>query len=536
MFKVLVIQATNTLSDERTEFLINDRLSFMRFLGLGLSDRVPDARTIWLFREKLTKAGAIKGLFERFDAALRAAGFIAMSGQIIDASLVAAPKQRNTDDEKKALKAGLIPEAWKARPGKLRQKDRDARWTVKFSKAKERPDGTKPPVDIAIPGFGYQNHIGIDRAFGLIRTWMVTDAAAYEGARLREGLLDKTNTASAVWADSAYRSGANEEHLRQRRLRQPDPPQEAAGQADAGKDPSGQCREIEGAVLRRARLRPAEIPHGAVRTNHRDRPRDDENRHGQPRLQCEETDLPADQGDGLSRRSGPRSPGRSTETGTLRPCSTSFNAATSHDTDPRRGVDRTVQLRPATDRQVSAPVSGLRRQDRVDVRARHEHARDHRASAGDLRHRRVADLISAVTDAVLEEVAAWQARPLDTAYPLVFFDAIRVKIRDEGIVRNKAIHIALGVLASGEEVVLGLWVEQNGGAKFWLHVMNKLGPVVRDIMLAVDGLLGLPRPSPRSTEAVAQTCIVHLLRNSMNHRRGRTQALGSGPEGHLPRR
>jgi len=151
MFKVLVIQAANTLSDERTEFLINDRLSFMRFLGLGLADRVPDARTIWLFREKLTKAGAIKGLFERFDAALRAAGFIAMSGQIIDASLVAAPKQRNTDDEKKALKVGLIPEAWKARPGKLRQKDRDARWTVKFSKAKERPDGTKPPVDIAIP-------------------------------------------------------------------------------------------------------------------------------------------------------------------------------------------------------------------------------------------------------------------------------------------------------------------------------------------------------------------------------------------------
>jgi IS5 family transposase len=195
MFKVLVIQATNTLSDERTEFLINDRLSFMRFLGLGLSDRVPDARTIWLFREKLTKAGAIKGLFDRFDAALRAAGFIAMSGQIIDASLVAAPKQRNTDDEKKALKVGLIPEAWKARPGKLRQKDRDARWTVKFSIAKERPDATKPPVDIAIPGFGYQNHIGIDRAFGLIRTWMVTDAAAYEGARLREGLLDKTNTA-----------------------------------------------------------------------------------------------------------------------------------------------------------------------------------------------------------------------------------------------------------------------------------------------------------------------------------------------------
>ena len=86
MFKILVIQAANNLSDERTEFLINDRLSFMRFLGLGLPDRVPDARTIWLFREKLTRVGAIKGLFERFEAALKAAGYIAMSGQIVDAS------------------------------------------------------------------------------------------------------------------------------------------------------------------------------------------------------------------------------------------------------------------------------------------------------------------------------------------------------------------------------------------------------------------------------------------------------------------
>jgi IS5 family transposase len=119
MFKVLVIQAANTLSDERTEFLINDRLSFMRFLGLGLSDRVPDARTIWLFREKLTRAGTIKGLFARFDVTLRAAGFIAMSGQIVDASRVAAPKQRNTQDEKTALEEGRVPQEWKARPGKL---------------------------------------------------------------------------------------------------------------------------------------------------------------------------------------------------------------------------------------------------------------------------------------------------------------------------------------------------------------------------------------------------------------------------------
>ena len=101
----------------------------MRFLGLSLADRVPDARTIWLFREKLTKAGAIKTLFERFDAILREAGFIAMSGQIVDASLIAAPRRRNTDDEKKAIKDGRTPDEWKEKPAKLGQKDRDARWT-----------------------------------------------------------------------------------------------------------------------------------------------------------------------------------------------------------------------------------------------------------------------------------------------------------------------------------------------------------------------------------------------------------------------
>lgn len=215
MFKVLVIQAANTLSDERAEYLINDRLSFMRFLGLGLGDRVPDARTIWLFRERLTRAvldgkPAIEVMFARFDATLRGSGYIAMSGQIIDATLVAAPRQRNTAAEKAEIKAGLVPAEWQSRPAKLRHKDRDARWTVKFTKAKPASDGTLPAVDIAIPTFGYQNHIAIDRGFGLIRTWKATDAAAYEGRVLREGLLDKTNTAGSVWGDTAYRSKANE--------------------------------------------------------------------------------------------------------------------------------------------------------------------------------------------------------------------------------------------------------------------------------------------------------------------------------------
>src|SRR5258708_15634180 len=182
MFKILVIQAANNLSDERAEFLINDRLSFMRFLGLGLSDRVPDARTSWLFREKRTRAGAIKGLFDRFDASLRASGYIAMSGQIVDASLIAAPKQRNTQAEKEAIKAGPVPREWAKKPAKLAHKDRHARGTGQFTKAKTRPDGTTPPVDIAIPAFGYKNHVAIDKEFGLIRTWLATDAAAYHGA------------------------------------------------------------------------------------------------------------------------------------------------------------------------------------------------------------------------------------------------------------------------------------------------------------------------------------------------------------------
>jgi len=129
------------------------------------------------------------------------------------------------------------------------------------------------------------------------------------------------------------------------------------------------------------------------------------------------------------------------------------------------------------------------------------------------------DLISAVTDAVLEEVAAWQARPLEAIYPLVFFDALRVKIRDEGLVRNKAVHIALGVRADGTKEILGLWLEQNEGAKFWLRVMNELkNRGVEDVLIAVvDGLKGFPDAItavfPRAT---VQTCIVHLLRHSLD--------------------
>jgi len=216
MFKVLLLQAMHTLSDERCEYLVKDRLSFMRFLGLGLADPVPDANTIWTFREALKRAGAVEALFARFDAALRAAGYLAMSGQIVDATIVAAPKQRNTQAEKAAIKTGRIPEGWADRPAKLRQKDRDARWTVKVSKAKPREDGT-PQADLAVPAFGYKNHLSIDRRHRLIRRWAATDAAAHDGARLGD-LIDPGNTASGVWADTSYRSARNEALLAGRGL------------------------------------------------------------------------------------------------------------------------------------------------------------------------------------------------------------------------------------------------------------------------------------------------------------------------------
>ena len=129
------------------------------------------------------------------------------------------------------------------------------------------------------------------------------------------------------------------------------------------------------------------------------------------------------------------------------------------------------------------------------------------------------DLVSAVTDAVLDEIAEWQNRPLEALYPLVFFDALRVKIRDEGTVRNKAVYLALGVRADGRKEILGLWIEQTEGAKFWLRVMAELkNRGVEDVLIAVvDGLKGFPEAiTAVFPRAQVQTCIVHLIRGSLD--------------------
>ncbi|MEM7499613.1 MAG: transposase [Pseudomonadota bacterium] len=193
---------------------------------------MPDETTIWRFREALVQAGAVERLFARFDAHLREAGYLAplsdssaiarravMGWQIVDASIIAAPCQCMTDEEKAFVKGGGIPDAWCATPTRLAQKDRDARWTLKRWRRKNRPDGSAI-LEIATPVFGYKSHINADLRQNapraplrdVVRRWSVTDAARRDGRELG-GLLDRENTGSAVWADTAYRSQKNEKKI-----------------------------------------------------------------------------------------------------------------------------------------------------------------------------------------------------------------------------------------------------------------------------------------------------------------------------------
>ena len=198
MFKSLVLQSLYNLGDDAAEYLIRDRLSFMRFLDLGLADKGPDAKTIWLYREHWTQAGVVEALFERFDQVLRDGGFLAIGGQLVDASIVRAPVQRNRRGENEAIKSGEVPGGWKDKPHQRAQKDMDARWTKKHGKSH----------------FGYKNHVSVDRRHKLVRRYKVTDAAVHD-SQLFAGLLDEANTCSKVWADSAYRSEDAERRLKE---------------------------------------------------------------------------------------------------------------------------------------------------------------------------------------------------------------------------------------------------------------------------------------------------------------------------------
>lgn len=187
MFKVLILQRYYGLSDGQTEYQITDRLSFMRFLGLGLADRVPDEKTVWLFREALTKAKAIEKLFALFGASLEDQGLIAHEGQIIDASFVEVPRQRNRREENKEIKAGNIPAAWKEKPAMLRQKDTDARWTKKNKEVY----------------YGYKDHVNICRRSKVITSYCTSDASVHD-SQVVSMLVEQSDVRQDLYADSAY--------------------------------------------------------------------------------------------------------------------------------------------------------------------------------------------------------------------------------------------------------------------------------------------------------------------------------------------
>jgi transposase, IS5 family len=200
MFKMLVLQQLNNLSDDRIEYQVRDRFSFMRFLGLELEDRVPDAKTVWLFRERLKELELVEVLFARFHEQLAAKGYVACAGQMIDATFIEVPRQRNNREENAQIKTGEPPVEWKEHPAKERQKDVDARWTKKNEESH----------------YGYKNHINADEEHKLVQDYEVTDAAVHDSQVLEE-LLDHTpgqdGMKRAAYADSAYRSQAHEEKL-----------------------------------------------------------------------------------------------------------------------------------------------------------------------------------------------------------------------------------------------------------------------------------------------------------------------------------
>jgi len=196
MFRMLVLQSLYGLADGQLEYQVRDRISFMAFLGLRPGDDVPDEKTVWLFREQLTRRGLVKRLFDRFESDLASSGFAASKGNIVDASIVEVPRQRNTREENDRIKSGKRPASFDQKPCKGRQKDTDARWTIKHNKRY----------------FGYKNHVNVDAKHKLIRRYAVSDAATHDSQAI-DDLLDPNNTNKDVYGDSAYRSAAIHQDL-----------------------------------------------------------------------------------------------------------------------------------------------------------------------------------------------------------------------------------------------------------------------------------------------------------------------------------
>jgi transposase, IS5 family len=187
MFKILILQRLYNLSDDQIEYQITDRISFMRFLGLSLSDKVPDSKTVWNFREILALTKVVDKLFDKFTYELQNKGLIANEGRIIDASFVEVPRQRNKREDNLQIKQGQTPQDWLDKPNKLEQKDLDARWTKKNNET----------------FYGYKDHVKIDAKSKIILKFKVTDASVHDSQPL-ENLLDEEDKGQPLHADSAY--------------------------------------------------------------------------------------------------------------------------------------------------------------------------------------------------------------------------------------------------------------------------------------------------------------------------------------------
>ena len=203
MFKMLILQQMYALSDERLEFQVTDRLSFMRFLGLGLARDVPDARTVWDFREALKSRDLHQALFDRFHQALEALGVQLKSGQILDATLVPAPIQHINREENNLVKAGALPLDWQSKPAMRSQRDAEARWTKKNNESH----------------FGYKNHINIDRQSKLIRKAVITPANCADIDVQEDLLCDPEKAGADVHKDAGYVSTPKDEAMRKKGLR-----------------------------------------------------------------------------------------------------------------------------------------------------------------------------------------------------------------------------------------------------------------------------------------------------------------------------
>ena len=195
MFKIMILQRYYGLGDTQIEYQIIDRLSFKKFLGLESGDKVPDEKTVWHFREKITKKGLVEDIFTQFNEYLEAKGLMMNKGKMIDASFTVAPRQRNTREENKKIKQGQGDELWGDKPNKKRHKDIDARWSKKNGQTY----------------YGYKNHTKVDTKSKFIDNYTVSDASVHDSQAL-DDLLDEKDKGQDLHADSAY-TGKDQEKV-----------------------------------------------------------------------------------------------------------------------------------------------------------------------------------------------------------------------------------------------------------------------------------------------------------------------------------